>query len=492
MVTPESREKFLKRRIDSRAGVAVSSRAPMRISYKKQIVRSVVVLLAAGVVAAIGGTPESPQGGAEGALAKWWNGKYFTGEWFGAHQALNDRGIDLRGKWVGVYYGVVDSERGARGFFDQEIAFDAEVDVAKLTGAESVRGLSAFGGGRWRDPRGASNPNTFVEGNPMFNPGRYQSGTQWRLTHFGLAYATSEVFGIKNFLMVKGGWLQPIKEFIAQPLSLLFVNNVIGSSKGLGHNMPWSSSLSTWGGVVQVKPADSAYIRGGLFMAAPRLPSTGNHGLAFEGYAQDPSRNGLMVIGEAGWTPKFGESKLSGKYAAGGYFHGVEADAFGGASSQEGVYGFYFQADQMLYREASPTSASASNGKSFKSPVAASVSEQGLSMFNLINFAPGDVNLITFYFQSGLVYKGAIPGRDDDQTMCAVAYGSYSGENIHAIQDSGIASQPNFTAVLEADYRIQLNAWAYIQPYAQYVIRPSGAAAISNATVLGFMAGIAF
>jgi carbohydrate-selective porin OprB len=465
----------------------------MKNSYKTQAARLALILFA-GIAAATAGTADSPQGNSEGALATWWHGKYFTGEWFGAREALSDRGIDLRGKWVGVYYGVVDSERGARGFFDQEITFDGEVDVAKLTGAESVRGLSAFGGVRWRDPRGASNPNTFVEGNPMFNPGRYQSGTQWRFTHFGLAYATPEVFGIKNFLSVKGGWLQPIKEFIVQPLSLLFVNNVIGSSKGLGYNMPWSSSLSTWGGVVQVRPADSAYLRGGLFMAAPRLTATGNHGLAFEGYAQDPSRNGLMVMGEAGWTPKLGTSKLPGKYAAGGYFHGVEADTFVTGSTQDGVYGFYFQADQMLYREPSPEAEPVADGKSFKSPVAAAapLSEQGLSMFNLINFAPGDVNLITFYFQSGLVYRGAIPGRDNDQAMCAVAFGSYSGDNIHAIQSRGIENQPNFTAVLEADYRIQLNEWAYIQPYAQYVIRPSGAAAISNATVLGFMAGIAF
>lgn len=425
-----------------------------------------------------------------GAFSRWWDGKCMTGEWFGVRNELADRGIEFKGKAVGVYYGVVDSQRGSRGFFDEELTFDAEVNVAKLTGWDAAKGWTAFGGGRWRDPRAASNPNSFVQGNPMFNPGRYQSGVQWRLTHFGMSYASPELFGVKNFLTLKGGWLQPQKDFMVQPLALLFVNNAICSSKGLCYNMPWSSSLSTWGGTVQVKPMESAYLKGGLYMAFPQATASGNHGLAFEGFAQDPSRNGLMTMVEAGWTPKLGSAALPGKYAVGGYYHGVDAVSFDGDTAADGVYGFYFQADQMLYREPSAGGKSGS-GKSFKAPVG-SVGDQGLSMFNFVDFAPADTNLVSFYFQSGLVYKGVIPGRDNDQAMCAIAHGSYSADRIHVLQDDGVASQANFTTVLEADYRIQLNEWAYVQPYAQYLIRPNGTDAVANATVLGFMAGLAF
>ncbi|MEI6073744.1 MAG: carbohydrate porin [Verrucomicrobiae bacterium] len=469
----------------------------MKSTYRKQnFLKALVILISSAALAgaAFCGTQA---GGAEkeSALGEWWGGKYLTGGWFGARNALAERGIVFKGKWVGVYYGVVDSERGARGFFDQELAFDAEVDVAKLTGAEVLHGLSAFGGGRWRDPRAASNPNTFVEGNPMFNPGRYQSGTQWRLTHFGLGYVSPVIFGIKDFLTLKGGWLQPQKDFIQQPLSLLFVNNAIGSSKGLTYNMPWSTSLSTWGGVVQIKPMESAYFKGGLYMACPQLTATANHGLAFEGFAQDPSRNGLMTMIEAGWTPKLGPSALPGKYATGGYYFGVDARSFDGKTNSSGVYGFYFQADQMLWREptAHVQAKDSAGGKTFAAPVAsAPPGDQGLSMFNLLTFAPEYINQIDFYFQSGLVYKGLIPGRDNDQAMCAIAYGRYSGSRIDVLQSSGVVDQPNYTMVLEADYRIQINQWSYIQPYAQYLIRPNGTAAIANATVLGFMAGLAF
>jgi len=46
--------------------------------------------------------------------------------------------------------------------------------------------------------------------------------------------------------------------------------------------------------------------------------------------------------------------------------------------------------------------------------------------------------------------------------------------------------------VLEAGYRVHINDWSYVQPYAQYEIRPNGTDAIANATVLGFMAGLTF
>jgi porin len=145
----------------------------------------------------------------------------------------------------------------------------------------------------------------------------------------------------------------------------------------------------------------------------------------------------------------------------------------------------------MFYRE---PSAAGSGGKSLKSPVepAMPLSDQGLSMFNLLTFAPENTNLVNFYFQSGLVYQGLIPGRDNDQAMCVIAYGSYSRDRIHVLQSSGVQDQANFTMVLETDYRVQINRWAYIHPYAQYLVRPNGTGNVANATVLGFMVGLAF
>ena len=440
------------------------------------------------------------------AFEEWWEGKYMTGNWFGVRDTLAENGLTFRGKWNGAFYGVVDSQRGSRGFFDQEISFDGDLNFGKLLKVEALDGVTAFAGVRWRDSRTNSNPNTFVQANSLFNPSHFQSGTQWRLLTFGLEISSKKFLPVEDMIVLRGGWLRPQKEFIDQPLSKLFLNNAIESAKGIGGNIPFSSSFSTWGGTLQVKPVDWHYVKAGLFMAFPNATASSNHGLAFSGYAPDPSRNGLMVMGETGFTPKIGPSKLPGRYAFGGYYFGVDKPSFDG-TPHDGQYGFYWQFDQMLFREPSeqeeavvmakgPSDGkSVAGGKSLVGPVAPSkpkLSKQGLSTFNLISFAPDYNNLFPFYFQSGLVYEGLIPSRDKDLTMFAIAFGNYSYANIEQLQADGKASQPNYTIVLEWDYRIQINGWAFFQPFVQYLIQPAGTGAVANATVLGFLAGVNF
>jgi len=444
----------------------------------------------------------------ESAFSDWWNGKQML-SFLPGRDLLEEHGIKLNGKWRGAFYGVLQSENGQKGFFDQEVAFSTDVDFAKLFNSDALEGLSGFAGVRWRQPESGQTPgpNEYVEAASLFNPSHFQSGTQWRLLTFGLKYATPEVFGIKDFITVKGGWLQPQKEFIDQPLSKLFLNNAIESSKGVGGNIPFSSSFSTWGGTLQVKPTGISYVKGGIFMSFPSATSSANHGLAFQGYGPDTSRNGLMFMGEAGIKPKFGSAELPGHYAFGGYWWGQDNTSYYGAS-YEGQYGFYGQADQMLFRESSPQpepeevvyAKGASDGKSmssksFKEPVPMTepkLSDQGLYSFNLVSFAPKYNNKYPFYFQTGLVYKGLIPTRDKDQTMLAVAAGQYSFYQIEALQAAGNVNQPNFTLVVEGGYRVQINGWAFTQPFVQYIAKPNGTEAVENAWVLGLLTGVDF
>jgi porin len=457
-------------------------------------------LLAGGPIVAES-PPSSPEPASESWFSEWWNGKYMTGNWFGLRDTLEDRGFKFAGKYEGIFFGVLDSQRGSRGFYDQELAFAGELDFAKLTGLEALEGLSGFGGVRWRDSRANSNPNTFVLASSLFQPSNNQSGTQWRLLTFGLEYETPELFGIKEFITLRGGWLQPQKEFIDQPLSKLFINNAVESAKGIGGNIQFSSSFSTWGGTLNIKPVDWYYLKGGLFMAYPDATSSENHGLAFEGFREDYSQNGLFFMGETGVTPKIGPSQLPGKYAFGGYYWGGFRNSFNGTVNY-GQYGLYWQFDQMLFREPSPEEPAPlgkgpSDAKSMvaKEPVAPSkpkLSKQGLYSFNLISWAPNYNNLFPFYFHSGLVYEGLIPTRDKDKLMFVIAYGAYSLFNIHALQDRGVVNQPNYSIVLEWDYRIQINEWAYFQPFVQYFIQPNGTGAVKNATILGFAYAVTF
>jgi len=367
-----------------------------------------------------------------------------------------------------------------------------------------LEGVKGFGQFRYRDSQAAADPNQFVEGNSMFNPSNWISGTQFRVLAFGLEIGSSDLLPVKDMVVFRGGWLQPQKEFIDQPLSKLFLNNAVNSAKGVGGNIPFSSSFSTWGGTLKIKPVEWHYIKGGLFMAYPQQTASSNHGLAYEGFAQYPSLNGMMAMLETGITPKIGRSELPGRYAVGTYYYGGQKNSFNG-THQYGQYGFYFQADQMLFREASKEPAPLAkgpshgkgtvSGKDFKQPASVEtpkLSKQGLSTFNIVSIAPKYNNLFPFYFHTGLVYTGLIPGRDGDLTMFSIAYGSYSSYNISAQQNSGNVNQPHYTAFLEGGYRIAINDWAFVQPFVQYEIRPSGTGNVGNATILGFYTGLTF
>jgi len=429
----------------------------MRLPTAENRARLRPALLACGLAALL---LASPAPAADEAAAAWWHGRHMTGDWFGVRTAVEDRGVDLRGHWRGLYFGILDSERGSGSAFSQELSFWLNLDAARLSGWSGLRGWSGFVEGRWREPGADGNPNTYVEADRLFNPSRYTGGTGWRLMNFGLRYTAPEIFGLEEALTLTGGWIQPQKEFITQPLARLFANNAMASAEGLGGNIPYGSSFSTWGGVLEAKPVDIFYVKTGLYLSYLNPSDPANNGLMFRG--QPDENNGLFFLGETGLTPELGPARLPGHYAVGGYFYGEDNPDFGGNK-----YGFYWQADQMLWRE---------DG------------EQGLRAFSLFYFAPSYNNDFSFYAHGGLVYDGLLPNRDHDQLMAGAAVGQYGA----ASDPGGGQPAPTQSVIIETGYRIRLNGWSFVQPFAQYIVQPDGTTAVANAAILGVSLGVNF
>jgi carbohydrate-selective porin OprB len=303
------------------------------------------------------------------------------------------------------------------------------------------------------------------------------------MNSFGFEYSTKELLPIKDLFTLRGGWIQPSREFLDQPLSKIFLNNAIESSKGLGGNIQWSSSFSTWGTTLNFKPTEWLYVKNGLFLSYNRGTSRGNHGLAFQGNAMQPSQNGVMYVGEAGITPKITKDKLEGKYAFG--FHATEVQGIKNtAGSVIGEqHGFWVQADQMLWREPS--------GESGK------LKKEGLSTFNVVSWADDNNrgNKFPFYFHSGLAYTGLLPSRDKDILAIAFAYGYYNPYFVSSTATSLTAARPyTYTSVIEATYHYKINGWSHFQPFVQIIDNPngvgSGSSQKSNATIFGFQIGM--
>ncbi len=437
------------------------------------------------------------QAHAQNAVETWAGGKYASGNWLGLRDNLEEHGIVFSGSWKGTFYGIVDGGLQQRGAFDEEIRFGLKLDFEKLAG---ITGLSAFGSVRWRD---GQNPDAYVGASPAFNPSYMQVGKQWRFMPMYLTWESRNLLPVTDMITLSGGWQNPYDFFLQQPESKLFVNNAITQTKGITANgIPFNGSYAAWGGYAKIKPTSWSYLQGGLYAAVPEATNTTNHGLYFA-LAQPAYRNGLYALAEAGVTPKLGSAQLPGKYAFGGYYWGLENRSFNG-QPYDGKYGFYWQADQMIFREPSPqepaplgkgpSDGKSVAGKSFKEPVGdkPKLSEQGLYFFSMLNYAPSYDNSLPLYFQTGLVYKGLIPTRDFDQLGVAFGFGSYSYDKILAERNVGNPIHQTMEGVLEFDYRVQVTKFAYVQPFLQYLIRPNGTGLVENATILGLHMGVTF
>ena len=121
----------------------------------------------------------------------------------------------------------------------------------------------------------------------------------------------------------------------------------------------------------------------------------------------------------------------------------------------------------MLYREpgkAEPAvSGLSKDGKSVassKASVAAEdeeASNQGLGWFGRIAFGPQNRNFVGFYVESGLVYTGAIPTRDEDQVGVGFVYAQLTNGARRTLELEG-SRGVGAEMVLEVTYQAQSHA----------------------------------
>jgi len=119
--------------------------------------------------------------------------------------------------------------------------------------------------------------------------------------------------------------------------------------------------------------------------------------------------------------------------------------------------------------------------------------------------APGDRNLVNFYLDAGLTYKGAINGRDSDTVGLGVAYARISDTASKLDSDTarftgGLYPIRRHETVLELTYQAQLTPWWQLQPAAQYVFNLNGgvpnpqspAKRLGDAAVFGLRTTVTF
>ena len=141
----------------------------------------------------------------------------------------------------------------------------------------------------------------------------------------------------------------------------------------------------------------------------------------------------------------------------------------------------------MLYREPGEAVASSNSGRQTE----ANASNQGLGWFGRIAFGPQNRNFVGFCFDTGLVYTGLIPTRDEDQVGVGFVYAQLTNGARRTLELGG-SRGVGAEMVLEFAYKAILTPWLYIQPDAQFIINPGATQDLSNAFVIGGRVSIDF
>ena len=231
-----------------------------------------------------------------------------------------------------------------------------------------------------------------------------------------------------------------------------------------GHHALASTPYGAPGARVRIDPNERWMIQAGAY--------DGNPDRGFSGTRVNLNdKEGALLYFEFGYrhNQARNEDKPKGNYKLGAFYHTDDFQdinqavlvAFGAipgpAEQHGGNYGFYFLADQQLFREI---------GKD-------DPASQGLVGFFRVAVAPDDRNLTQLGIDGGLVYKGLIPGRDWDTLGVAGSYLEMSDDFARAFSAVGLP-EPDYEAVIEISYKAQLTAWWTLQPSLQYVFHPGG------------------
>jgi porin len=284
-------------------------------------------------------------------------------------------------------------------------------------------------------------------------------------------------------------------EFLNPESARLFINATFGwptlPSLDLPSGGP-SYPLGTPAVRLRVDPQEGLTVFLGLFNGDPTGAGVGGSQLADASGTAFRTNDGAFVIGEIRYNPE--SSDKNGTYSFGGWWN---SERF---------------RDQRFDTSGISLASPLSNGTALRHEgdfslfgfIHQPLPIEGAAMFARAMGAPGDRNLVNFYADAGLAYKGPF-GRADDEAGIAFGYARIS-DTARGL-DSDIARftgqfQPirSGEAVLELTYRVQLTGWWQLQPDFHYIFNPGGGVAnpntpgrrIGDAAVLGLRSAVTF
>lgn len=280
-------------------------------------------------------------------------------------------------------------------------------------------------------------------------------------------------------------------EFDVLPTASLFVHSSPGTGADLGlsgRNGPSAFPVTSIAARLALEPADWSYAR---IVVADGVPGDPDDPRGTEVHFDDG--DGVLVVAELGLVDvaeqkervtggrrrkeeNGGEATPAhharhGKLAAGLWVYTSEFDDFvrtdagGEPRTRDGSHGAYLLAEAHVFHEREDP-------------------DQGLSMFGRAGVADPRTAVVDAYLGGGAVYRGALPGRDEDELGLAVAAAHLGSDYRKASSRAGTTLE-SWEVALELSYRFHATPWLSIQPDMQVVFDPGGNADLDDAVVVG-------
>ncbi|GIX17219.1 MAG: porin [Rhodothalassiaceae bacterium] len=269
---------------------------------------------------------------------------------------------------------------------------------------------------------------------------------------------------------VKLGFMDLNAEFDAiEPAGLMIL-----SSHGIGPDFsqtgesgPSIFPITMAGARIQLAPDERFSLR---FAAFDAVAGTRNH--PRRAALKFTDGEGELLVGEADLHLASGWRFVVGAWGYTARFAGIEEALGLPAERHRGNNGLYAFVHGPLYHE---------HGDG----------DQGLQGWVRFGIADGRINRLDQYIGAGLVYTGAIPGRDADRIGLAVA-AARNGDSFRRFAAlTGNAVEKREINV-EFTWRIEAADWLALQPDFQLIINPGTDPALKNAFAAGLRVEVGF
>jgi len=421
-----------------------------KVSKKKRKAKEENVVPVLELQGGVDETRSAPEEIEEAAspLKSWLEGDYATGDWGGARSRLEDRGVTFEAIYMTdifqkLHGGSQVSKYPAKAFGALDTAIILETEKMGLWkgGTATVRFQHAHGWGLNERYIGAYQ---YVN---AFDVGPF--------THLAEFWYQQAFFD--DLIEIKVGKQDACYDFMTLDLATNFVNN---SHAWFMPNVPLPAYPDqALGLVLKVNPTEWLSLRSGWYDGNAR-GGVSPFSTAFGG------DKASFLIQEIGVRHKRGN--MPGTILAGGWLHTGHVEEFDTGEPRAQTYGWYFEAEQMLWKEK----------KDYPEDT------QGLYILGQVSMAPENRIEASKYYGAALMYKGLFKNRDEDVLGIGTAIAQFSRKL------KGIDGRSGGENIIEAFYKIQVTPWMSLQPTAQFIHRVNGYN--TNAFTLGLRTTITF